>query len=65
MSLAQSSFETEISSSPWRGFAPGIWQSLVNVRECIDTSGRLGDRFTDSEQLFGRRTVCNAPTWLL
>ena len=35
MSLAQSSSETQISSGPWRGFAPGTWQSLVNVREFI------------------------------
>jgi formate C-acetyltransferase len=35
MSLAQASSETQISSGPWRGFAPGIWQSLVNVREFI------------------------------
>ena len=35
MSLAQASFEAQSASSPWRGFAPGIWQSFVNVREFI------------------------------
>ena len=35
MSLAQSSSETQISSNAWRGFAPGTWQSRVNVREFI------------------------------
>ena len=35
MASAQSSSETEVSSSPWRGFAPGTWQSRVNVREFI------------------------------
>jgi hypothetical protein len=35
MTLAQSSVETQTSSHPWRGFAPGVWQSRVNVREFI------------------------------
>jgi len=35
MASAQSSSEAKISSSPWRGFAPGTWQSRVNVREFI------------------------------
>jgi hypothetical protein len=33
MALAQASSETQMASSPWRGFAPGTWQSRVTVRE--------------------------------
>jgi formate C-acetyltransferase len=35
MALAQASSETQMASSPWRGFAPGTWQSRVNVRDFI------------------------------
>jgi formate C-acetyltransferase len=35
MPLAQSPFETQVSDSPWRGFAPGTWQCRVNVRDFI------------------------------
>ena len=35
MASAHSSSETKVSSSPWRGFAQGTWQSRVNVREFI------------------------------
>src|SRR5215510_9218471 len=35
MASAQSSSEIRVSSSPWCGFAPGTWQSRVNVREFI------------------------------
>jgi formate C-acetyltransferase len=35
MALAQASSETQMASSPWRGFTPGTWQSRVNVRDFI------------------------------
>ena len=35
MALAQAPSETQMASSPWRGFAPGTWQSRVNVRDFI------------------------------
>jgi formate C-acetyltransferase len=35
MALAQAPSETQMASSPWRGFAPGTWQSRVNVRDSI------------------------------
>ena len=35
MALAQAPSETQTSSHPWRGFAPGTWQSRVNVRDFI------------------------------
>ena len=35
MACAQASSATQVASDPWRGFAPGIWQSFVNVREFI------------------------------